>query len=56
MIPILLTIVICLPVCRYAEVLLLVMFLLLILLWLFREPRFIKGWGIIFRQEEDGSS
>lgn len=37
--------------CRYAELLLLLMFVILILLWLFREPRFIKGWGIIFREE-----
>ena len=29
------------------------LFAVLILLWLFRDPRFIEGWGIIFR-EEDG--
>ena len=31
--------------------LLLVMFLILIMLWLFREPRFIPGWGALFREE-----
>ena len=43
-------------VCRYAEVVLLAMFVLLVLLWLFREPRFIKGWGVIFRVDEEESS
>lgn len=28
------------------------MFVLLVLLWLFREPRFIKGWGVIFKEQE----
>lgn len=39
---------------RYAEVLVLVMFVLLALLWLTREPKFIPGWGHIFRTEEGG--
>ena len=30
-----------------------VMFVILILLWLFREPRFIPGWGSFFREEGD---
>ena len=38
--------------CRYAEKLLVFMFVLLVLLWLFREPRFIKGWGVIFKEQE----
>lgn len=41
-------------VCRYAEVLILVIFILLALLWLTREPKFIPGWGKIFQTEESG--
>ena len=40
--------------CRCAEVLVLVMFTILALLWLTREPRFIPGWGEIFETEESG--
>jgi hypothetical protein len=40
--------------CRYAEVLILVIFILLALLWLTREPKFIPGWGHIFQTEESG--
>jgi len=28
------------------------MFVLLVLLWLFREPKFIPGWGDWFRSED----
>ena len=41
--------------CRYAEVLVLVMFILLALLWLFREPKFIPGWGSFFESDENGA-
>lgn len=36
---------------RYAEVLVLAFYAILVLLWLFREPGFIPGWGILFRTE-----
>ena len=36
---------------RYAEVVVLVLFVLLALLWLFREPRFIPGWASVFRSD-----
>lgn len=39
---------------RYAEVFVLLLFLLLALLWLFREPKFIDGWGSFFKT--DGES
>ena len=39
---------------RCAEVLILILFVLLALLWLTREPRFIPGWGKIFEIEESG--
>ena len=39
---------------RFAEILVLLMFLLLAILWLTREPRFIPGWGKIFETEESG--
>lgn len=41
---------------RFAEILVLLMFLLLAILWLTREPRFIPGWGKIFETEESGKS
>ena len=41
--------------CRYAEVLVLILFILLALLWLFREPKFIPGWGSFFESEENGA-
>lgn len=41
---------------KYAEVVVMVMFVLLVLLWLFREPKFIPGWGAIFKTTESGSS
>ena len=34
--------------------LILVIFVLLALLWLTREPKFIPGWGQIFQTEESG--
>ena len=40
-------------VCRYAEVLVLLSFIVLALLWFLREPRFIPGWGDIFPQTEN---
>ena len=40
--------------CRCAEVLVLVMFTMLALLWLTREPRFIPGWGEGFKTEDSG--
>jgi sodium-dependent dicarboxylate transporter 2/3/5 len=40
---------------RYAEVAVLVLFALLAVLWLLREPRFIPGWATIF-PSQDGES
>lgn len=37
---------------RYSEVVVLVLFILLALLWLFREPRFIPGWASIFPSKD----
>ena len=37
--------------CRFAEKAVLAHFILLALLWLFRDPKFIKGWAIIFEKE-----
>ena len=31
-----------------------VLFVTLILLWLFREPKFIPGWGSVFSTDDDG--
>ena len=42
--------------CRYAEVLLLVIFVILALLWFTREPKFVAGWGALFPVDEDGAS
>ena len=36
---------------RYAEVVVLLLFALLAVLWLFREPHFIPGWASIFSSE-----
>ncbi len=41
--------------CRYAEVLLLVMFILLVLLWFTRDPKFIPGWSSLFRSQDGGA-
>ena len=38
-------------VCRYAEMLVLLSFIVLALLWFLREPRFIPGWGDLFPQK-----
>ena len=35
---------------RFAEKAVLGHFILLALLWLFRDPRFMKGWAIIFEE------
>jgi di/tricarboxylate transporter len=40
---------------RYAEVVVLSLFVLLALLWLFREPRFIPGWASVFRSSGGAS-
>ena len=42
-------------VCRYAEMLVLLSFIVLALLWFLREPRFIPGWGDLFPQGENGN-
>jgi len=36
---------------RFAEKAVLGHFILLALLWLFRDPKFMKGWAIIFEKE-----
>ncbi|CAI8047247.1 Solute carrier family 13 member 3 [Geodia barretti] len=40
---------------KYAEVVVLGLFVLLALLWLFREPRFIPGWASVFRSSGGAS-
>lgn len=40
----------------YAEVLLLILFLTLALLWLLREPKFFSGWSSIFTKDENNKS
>jgi len=40
--------------CRYGEVMAGVFFAVLALLWLLREPNFIKGWASIFSTDENG--
>ncbi|XP_052224402.1 Na(+)/citrate cotransporter-like isoform X1 [Dreissena polymorpha] len=39
-----------------AELQMLIIFILLVVLWLFREPPNIKGWGIIFPTDKKGKS
>lgn len=36
---------------RFAEKAVLGHFILLALLWLFRDPKFMKGWAILFKKE-----
>ncbi|XP_077984622.1 Na(+)/citrate cotransporter-like [Glandiceps talaboti] len=35
---------------KWAEIIILIMFMVLILAWFFEEPRFIPGWKIIFKE------
>ena len=36
---------------RYAEIMVLLNFILLVLLWFFREPKFMPGWGELFKKK-----
>ena len=38
---------------RFAEVALIIHFITLALLWLFRDPKFIDGWAIVFKKGYD---
>lgn len=40
--------------CRFAEIAVLCCFTMLALLWLLRDPKFIPGWGVLFRADENG--
>ena len=41
--------------CRFAEVQVMILFVTLALLWLFREPRFMPGWAVIFRVDSESA-
>ncbi|XP_064391572.1 Na(+)/citrate cotransporter-like [Halichondria panicea] len=41
---------------KYAEVIVLVMFILLVVLWFTRDPRFIPGWSSLFKSQDGGAS
>ena len=42
---------VCIPLCRFAEITVLICFVLLALLWLFRDPKVFKGWGAAFKTD-----
>lgn len=38
---------------KFAEVAVLIIFILLVLLWFFREPGFFTGWATVLFNQED---
>lgn len=36
--------------CRFAEIMVVICFIMLVLLWFLREPKFMPGWGELFKK------